>query len=692
MKTSLRQLFQATVLLGTMGAGTSTADAGTFVVTSTADGGPGSLRQAILDANAAPGADLIEFNIPGMGPHTISPQTILPAISDEIIVDGTTQAGSDCGQWPPSLRLEIDGSSLSGQEDLIRIQAPDVTVQGFVLNRAPRDALSISSAGDNARVACNFIGTDFSGTQALGNGRFGVFVSAAENPAIGETAELVGNLISGSTFEAVSLQFVSGGLVGGNYIGSDVTGNAALGNGLFGINLFGASDVVIEGNVIVANGGVGVAIQSAGAVGNILLGNLIGVGADGQTPLGNVAADIPGQGSGPGAGIILSGSPSNNTIGGTQAGDGNVISANSGDGILIVNGATGTLIQGNLIGTDASGLLPRGNEFSGIAVFSGANTIGGSAEGAGNVLSDNGVFGIGIDGTDDNLVEGNLVGLGADGVTALGNRGTSIGGTGHGIFLKDVNGTQVLGNTVSSNANDGILLFEASTNNIVSGNRVGTDISGTLDRGNASDGIDAGSLSSDNLIGGVTPGAGNLVAFNLDEGVEIEGIRNAVRRNAIFQNAALGLDLGADGMTANDPDDADIGANNLQNFPEIVSIAGDQQTQLTIDYSVPSSTTHSAYPLDIEFFLADADAEEGRRFIGSDLYETDDAGQQVQVVFSPESPVGDGDLVVATATDADGNTSEFSPAVAAMGGADPETIFADGFEVLLPPPILPAVP
>jgi len=691
VNTSLRLLFQATALAGTLGAGTSTIYAETFVVSSTADDGPGSLRWAILDANAAPGADRIEFNIPGMGPHKISPQTILPAISEEVTVDGTTQAGSDCGQWPPSLRLEIDGSSLSGSEDLIRIWAQNVTVQGFVLNRAPRDALSISSAGDNARVVCNFIGSDVSGLQAENNGRFGVFVSAAENPAIGETDELVGNLISASTFEAVLLTFVSGGRVAGNYIGSDVTGNAALGNGLFGINVIGTSDVVIDGNVIVANGGFGVAIQGAGAVRNILLGNLIGIGADGQTRLGNVAVDIPGQGGGPGAGIILSDMSSNNTIGGTEAGDRNVISANSLDGIIINGGATGTLIQGNLIGTDASGLLPRGNEFSGIAIFSGAHTIGGSADGAGNVLSDNGVFGIGIDNADDNLVVGNLVGLGADGVTALGNRGTSIGGTGNGIFLKNVDGTQVLGNTVSSNANDGILLFEASTNNVVSGNRVGTDASGTLDRGNASDGIDAGSQSSDNIIGGVTLNAGNLVAFNLDKGIEIEGIRNEVRRNAIFQNVSLGLDLGADGVTANDPDDADIGANNLQNFPEIVSVTGDQQTQLTIVYSVPSSTTHSAYPLDIEFFLADADAEEGRTFIGSDLYETDDAGQQVQVVFSPDAPVGNGNLVVATATDADGNTSEFSQAVAAVNGADPETIFVDGFEVLLPT-FFPTVP
>src|SRR5690606_2456356 len=88
-----------------------------FLVTNTDDSGAGSLRQALLDANEhinAVGPDTIYFNIAGTGPHTISPASPLPVITDPILIDGTTQPGASCSTWPPTLQVELNGSAASG--------------------------------------------------------------------------------------------------------------------------------------------------------------------------------------------------------------------------------------------------------------------------------------------------------------------------------------------------------------------------------------------------------------------------------------------------------------------------------------------------------------------------------------------------------------------------------------------------
>jgi len=103
-----------------------TAPASTFLVSSTADSGPGSLRQAILDANAHPGADSIVFNIPGLGLHTISPSTALPTISDAVTIDGSTQPG-----FTGSPIIELDGSKAGANVDGLRITPGAASFQGW---------------------------------------------------------------------------------------------------------------------------------------------------------------------------------------------------------------------------------------------------------------------------------------------------------------------------------------------------------------------------------------------------------------------------------------------------------------------------------------------------------------------------------------------------------------------------------
>ena len=175
--------------------------------------------------------------------------------------------------------------------------------------------------------------------------------------------------------------------------------------------------------------------------------------------------------------------------------------------------------------------------------------------------------------------------------------------------------------------------------------------------------------SSDTRIGGLAAGAGNTIAGNVDAGIGIYGNaarRNQIRRNSVFENVGLGIDLGdndfIDGPTENDPGDPDRGPNLLQNYPEIDSIAIIGPS-LRISYSVPSDVL----PVTVEFYLADSDREEGEVFLGGDVYSA--PGTKIAVI--PIGPATEDSIIATTATDAGGNTSEFG-----IFGL----IFADGFE------------
>ncbi len=644
----------------------------TFTVTSTADTGPGTLRQAIADANAAAGSDEIVFAIPGTGPHVIQLAGSLPNVQGELTLDGSTQPGGDCAAWPPTLNVSIDAAQ-SADFGLL-IQGDDVTIRGISVHSAPLEGIRVVLS-DRFTLTCSFVGTDATGTQGIGNGRVGLTIIDGDDHVIGESNGSVGNIIAASALEGMFLFSTTNALIVGNRIGSDITGNAALGNTIFGVNLRGTVGSTVQDNVVVGNGGAGVVLESNTANENVVIGNSIGIGADGITALPNVEFVGP-TGGGPGSGIILNNAPGAR-IGGTASGEGNVIGANEGDGVLVFNDANDTVIQGNLIGTDATGLLPRGNGDSGIAIFTTGNVVGGLADGAGNVLADNGLQGISIQRTSSNDVVGNLIGVGADGITPLGNQN-------NGVFIQDAEDNLISDNVASANVRDGILLSDVSTQNTVRRNYVGTDRNGLLMLGNGADGIDTGSETSNNTIGGSELADGNVVAFNGDLGLEIEGQNNALLGNRVFGNVTAEIDIGNDGRNVNDPGDADAGANNLQNYPEFSSVVGDGDMLLTYSYLVDSDPANSTYPLRIEFYLADSGGNERRRLVGIDEYPLADAQSIRTAPISPLVAVLAGDVIVATATDADGNTSEFSDPISVMGSADPESIFRDGFEAQPP--------
>ncbi|MBK9093635.1 MAG: right-handed parallel beta-helix repeat-containing protein [Anaerolineae bacterium] len=396
-----------------------------------------------------------------------------------------------------------------------------------------------------------------------------------------------------------------GNVVRGNLVGTDATGTRALGNGLNGVYLQGAPGNTIGGetlvgiasprNVIAANGQAGVKIEGAGASGNKVLGNSIGVNAAGTVALSN-GSD----------GVVVQGAPGN-IIGGAAAPagalPGNVISGNSGNGVGIYGtAASGNKVLGNLIGPDAVGAASLGNTRAGVAVDSASgNTIGGPRSGAGpqpgNVISGNGEDGIQLTrpGATTNTVQGNFIGAAADGTSALGNDG-------HGVFF-----------TLGASEND---------------------------------------------IGGAGAGEGNVIAHNAGAGVFADsGRTNTFAVNSIFANDSLGLDLAPAGATANDSGDADDGPNRLQNFPLLLTLSANRKTLTGSINSQPSQSYR------LEFFASPtcdpSGYGEGGTFLGATTATTNASGNAAfSATFVNAVPAGD--QMTATATDPNGNTSEFS--------------------------------
>ncbi len=197
------------------------APAATLTVTTTADSGAGSLRQAILDSNASAGVlDTIVFAI-GSGVQAITPASALPTITDPVVIDGSTQPG-----YAGAPLIEIVGAGLTGQAFFLT--GGQSTVRAFVIRGFGR-GIWIQTGGGNTVEAC-FIGTDASGTQAQAN-NIGIYVTSSSGNTIGGAAPGAGNLISGNVGIAVSLDGAPSTVVAGNFIGTDITGTLDLGNG-----------------------------------------------------------------------------------------------------------------------------------------------------------------------------------------------------------------------------------------------------------------------------------------------------------------------------------------------------------------------------------------------------------------------------------------------------------------------------
>jgi hypothetical protein len=379
-----------------------------------------------------------------------------------------------------------------------------------------------------------------------------------------------------------------------------------------------------------------------------------------------------------GAGVLIT-AGSANIIGGGDPGAGNVISGNDSVGVHIIStNSHDNIIQGNLIGTDASGSVLLGNTRFGIWIYdSPNNVIGGDLAGDGNVISANGAatshpgaMGIFVQGNDanGNQIVGNKIGTDITGSIAMGNSVLGIG-----IYNGSSNNigglTPGSGNLICANGFVGVRIYgQFADNNMVQGNYIGTNSSGASDLGNVRHGVSLVDAKR-TLVGGIGPGAGNIIAYNQWWGVvvgnyEDHAYGNYLRGNSIHSNGELGINLlpgiSDDGVTPNDSLDADTGGNDLQNYPVLTSAASDVNTLSGYLHSTPGSEFR------LEFFRnSSADPSgygEGETFIGSLSIMTDVYGDVDFNVLLPEE-IHAGQFYTATATNPDSSTSEFSAAI-----------------------------
>lgn len=406
---------------------------------------------------------------------------------------------------------------------------------------------------------------------------------------------------------------------------------------------------------------------------NVVEGNFLGTDLSGSVAQAN------------GNGVFINGVP-NNTIGGTTLSARNLISGNSGAGIRMLGvSSTGNVVQGNLIGTNAAGTADLGNGTNGVDVSQAVAIIGGTVAGARNIISGNNNGGIAFSATSGNLVQGNFIGTDVTGTVDLGNSFAGVlvtGGSANNTFGGT---TAAARNIVSGNNTHGFQIRQVGTDgNLVQGNFIGTQIDGTSPLGNTGVGVIVENLANNNSIGGTASGAGNVVAFNGDDGIGVSsGTGNAIRSNSIFSNSGLGIDLGSNGVTLNDACDGDTGANNLQNFPVILG-SGHTATTITIEGTLNSALSTTFF---LDFFAnSSCDAlgyGEGASYLGTATVMTNgNCGATFIVTFN--AAVSTGQIITATATDPTGNTSEFSQCstpTAAPASINGQITTADGSPV-----------
>jgi uncharacterized repeat protein (TIGR01451 family) len=479
-----------------------------LMVTNNGDSGPGSLRQAITDANTNTGGDTIRFNLPS-GQLTISPLTPLPTLTDSgTLIDGTSQPNFNTTTGRPSVILTGSQLPANSQGSGITITGGNCTVKGLVINSfggITSAGITISGSPGDLVQDC-YIGTSANGLSAAGNGGDGIDVGA-NNCTIGGSGVLGRNVISGNTFTGIK-----------------VTANRTT-----------------------------------------IQGNYVGLGADGTTVVQNFS------------GIDL-GNTVGNQIGGTAAGVGNVISGNVFDGIDISSGGvTSDVIQGNFIGTDATGTQPEqavASITNGISISGGAgNTIGGIGA-AGNVISGNSQAAIVISGStaQNNVVAGNLIGVAANGTAPVANKGAGV---------SIINGAH---NNVIGGAS-------AVLGNVIANNGSGNNVAGVNVQSGTSIEIDSNSIH-DNANGGIKLGTGangNQPAPVLTKAQTAAGQTEVVGSLAV--NPATGAgDLFIIQFFANQTADAK-GLFEGQTFLGQVIVQADVNGNATFDAHLPTGTT-----------------------------------------------------------------------------------------------------
>ena len=521
---------------------------------------------------------------------------------------------------------------------------------------------AIAGMASQNRIEGNLIGTDLTGRTNLGNRYSGVGISFAQNTVVGGSDVLARNIISGNGQSGVFIESNSvASVISGNFIGLDATGTSVLPNSFSGISVTGGTNNVIggttPGTANIISGNLQSGVRLSGGTLTLVQGNLIGVDFTGHLSRGNAADGVRIE-------------CSSNVVGGDRLIGRNVISGNAQAGVSMLNAAaSNNVVSGNLIGPDVSGAVALGNH-SGVAI-SGAprNVIGTAAPLGGNIISGNRNSGIDVLGASStgNRILGNRIGTDSDGVIALPNLNPGIYLGGAANFIGGSEPGE--GNLISGNFNAGIFIRDSGANgNVILGNYIGTGADGASPLPNSFHGIDIQSPASSTIVGGTAPGAGNRIAYAAGAGYDGVRVRddcvgNIIRGNTFFGNNELAIDLGINGVTANDNNDPDNGANNLQNSPVLLSAAGRYIT--TINGTL-NSRPNAAFTVD--FYGSDSLVGQGGRHLGSAAINTIGNNTTFSIVLT--NAVSVGGFVSATVTDSAGNTSEFSTGTAVPPAPD----------------------
>ncbi|MEL7497637.1 MAG: LamG-like jellyroll fold domain-containing protein [Planctomycetota bacterium] len=429
--------------------------------------------------------------------------------------------------------------------------------------------------------------------------------------------------------------------------------NGSSSGGADGLSFFGSGSDGSSVRGLIINGfDEGILVNESDNV--TIVGNWIGLDSTGENAQAN---------SGFGIEVLDS---TGTTIGGSSTADRNVVTGNIESGISLWGSTvTGTTIQGNYIGLNASGTVAVGNSNDGISIGNNAsnNLIGGDRTlGQGNVIvgNEDGIE-IGGTGTNDNLIYGNFIGTDSTNATGQGNLR-------HGIVIYNgVQGTRIggggaeQGNIISGNSDAGIVIdgngVTTTSENVIVNNLIGVASDGSAPLGNSDEGIHVFGSASNNLIGG-SSGEGNIIA-NGTEGVVVEAGSTGISivGNSIYGNSSIGIDLAAstiaDGVSLNDTNDIDGGGNQRQNFP-VITQAELSGSSLLLSGSLDTDGATTQYRID--FFgnaagTQDPTHGEGQYYLGTTMVTTNGSGDAIftNVLLNGVTLV-DSDFVTATAT------------------------------------------
>ena len=514
-----------------------TSKANTYVVSSNLNGGSGSLRTAITNANNTPGRDTILFNLgPSVASRTITLTSALPNINDTLLIDGTSSNGPHFGNSTAKIILRSNGNGMNG----FRIQTDGCEIYGLVLTGfqngiyfsvtdtikhirigAPGKGNVIGGNsgggitgfdGRDIIIQSNFIGLDTSGSIASPNGGAGIgFSSTLFSSLIGGYNPNEGNVVASSGISGI---YQAGGdslRVIGNRVGTSWNGTQIIGNTGIGIYIgsVGANrDLIIENNIVCGSTTGGIRIDSYRG---IIRNNKVGTDISGSLDFGNEGF----------YGIMIDGDA--NLV------HGNVISGNTGDGIAINQFSDSCLISGNAIGTSEDGLMPIGNEGFGITIQGSHCMVGGEEDSLRNTIGDN-LTGIEISAPHCSILN-NHIGIGSDGITPIGNNA-------FGIFTANADSFIILKNLISCNFARGIQLNSGSGE--IEGNIIGTRADSSLSETQQIRGIEVWSPVRVKIGG--APNNGNYIAGNSDAGIFLSAARSCT-----IESNTIGSELSGNG-------------------------------------------------------------------------------------------------------------------------------------------------